>query len=221
MTPFVVPVLGVGLAAWMLTQCRKPNGPLGRRVLAAMNISHSRLTDWGLTHVHVGARDVVLDIGCGGGRTIQKLAVLASEGTVFGIDYSKASVAASRLTNADAIDEGRVHVDLASVAALPFADRTFDVITAVETHYYWPDLSANLAEVLRVLKPGGQLTIIAEAYRGGALGGATSAVMKVLRGKLLTPEEHQQLLVHAGFANVQIHLEPSRNWICATGRRMG
>lgn len=43
----------------------------------------------------------------------------------------------------------------------------FDLATAVETHYYWPDLNADMQEVLRVLKPVGTLIIIAEAYKGG------------------------------------------------------
>ena len=45
-----------------------------------------------------------------------------------------------------------------------------DVVTAVKTHYYWPDLHADLREILRVLKPGGALVVIAEAYRGQRLG---------------------------------------------------
>ena len=35
----------------------------------------------------------------------------------------------------------------------------------METHYYWPDLAANVREIRRVLKPGGRLVIIAELYR--------------------------------------------------------
>jgi len=41
----------------------------------------------------------------------------------------------------------------------------FDIVTAVETHYYWPNLATNVKEILRVLKPGGTFALIAEAYR--------------------------------------------------------
>ena len=59
------------------------------------------------------------------------------------------------------ISSSRVRIQHASVAALPFPDRSFDVVTVVETHYYWPDLPASLREILRVLEPGGTFALIA------------------------------------------------------------
>jgi len=111
---------------------------------------------------------------------------LAPEGKVVGLDYSAASVAVSRDTNADEIAAGRVHIERGSVAALPFPDCTFDVVTAVETHYYWPDLPANVREIRRVLKPGGMFTLIADTYRGGPFRLVYGIVMPVLRADLLT-----------------------------------
>src|SRR5215469_3877801 len=95
----------------------------------------------------------------------------------------------------------------------------FDVVTAVETHYYWPDLSGDVQEIRRVLKPGGSLLIVAESYRGGALGVLYGVAMKPLGGTLLTSDEHRDLLVNAGCADVQVFLKPAKGWICATGRK--
>jgi ubiquinone/menaquinone biosynthesis C-methylase UbiE len=100
-----------------------------------MNLRHSRVTDWGLRHVSIGATDTVLDVGCGGGRTLAKLAAAASQGTAHGIDYSTESVEAARRTNRRAIEQGRVTAQEASVSAIPFPDDTFDLVTAVETHF--------------------------------------------------------------------------------------
>jgi 2-polyprenyl-3-methyl-5-hydroxy-6-metoxy-1,4-benzoquinol methylase len=55
-------------------QCQKPTGWLGRFVLWNMNSRHSKVTDWGLAHVSVEKHDTILDVGCGGGKTICKLA---------------------------------------------------------------------------------------------------------------------------------------------------
>jgi SAM-dependent methyltransferase len=112
------------LIAWVFRQVRKPGGPLGRRVVRAMNLGHPTMTDWGLQQVTVPENAAVLDIGCGGGRTVRKLAALAPAGKVVGLDYSSASVAVSRETNAEDIAAGRVQIEPGSVAALPFPDCT-------------------------------------------------------------------------------------------------
>jgi ubiquinone/menaquinone biosynthesis C-methylase UbiE len=207
------------LFVWMSRQVRKPSGPLGRRLVQAMNLGHSRMTDWGLQQVTVPKNAAILDVGCGGGRTVQRLAALAREGKVTGLDYSAASVAVSRDRNAQEIKAGRVQIEQGSVAALPFPDRTFDVVTAVETHYYWPDLPANVREVLRVLKPGGTFALIAETYRGGPFRLVYGIVMPLLRAAFLSDAEHRDLLTQAGFTEVATQHVSGKNWICATGRR--
>jgi ubiquinone/menaquinone biosynthesis C-methylase UbiE len=139
----------------LLDQCRKPTGWRGRFILWKMNREHSNLTDWGLSHVSIGTCDTILDIGCGGGRTVSKLAARATQGRVYGIDYSPDSIATSIKKNAQGIVAGRVSIQQGSVSKLPFPDGTFDLITAVETHFFWPDLPSDMREVFRVLKPGG------------------------------------------------------------------
>ena len=64
-----------GFAIYALQQVRKPDKWFGRFFLWIMNMSHSSLTDWGLQHVQIEENFTILDVGCGGGRTIQKLAV--------------------------------------------------------------------------------------------------------------------------------------------------
>lgn len=212
-------VLAVLLMAWLFGQVRKPSGWLGRRVVRTMNLSHSSMTDWGLQQVTVPKNAAILDVGCGGGWTVRKLLALAPEGKVVGLDYSSASVAVSRDTNAHEIEAGRVQIEQGSVVALPFPDRSFDIVTAVETHYYWPDLPANVREVLRVLKPGGTFVLIAETYRGGPFLLLYGLVMPLLRAAFLSDTEHRDLLTQAGFTEVETKHLSGKNWIFATGRR--
>jgi ubiquinone/menaquinone biosynthesis C-methylase UbiE len=212
----LLPILGM---FWIFRQVRKPSGPLGKRVVRAMNLGHATMTDWGLQQLTVPKNATILDVGCGGGRTLLRLAAMAPEGKVFGLDYSAASVAVSRDTNAREIEAGRVQIEQGSVAALPFPDRTFDIVTAVETHYYWPDLQANVREILRVLKPGGTFALIAETYRGGPLRLLYGIVMRLLRAAFLSDAEHRDLLSEAGFTEVATKHLAGKNWICATGRR--
>jgi ubiquinone/menaquinone biosynthesis C-methylase UbiE len=186
-----------------------------------MNSRHSKVTDWGLSHASIGKQDIILDVGCGGGRTVSKLAAIATQGKVYGIDHSAESVAMAMRTNKQWIDIARVEVREASVSRLPFSDGAFDVITAIETHFWWPALPTDLREVLRVLKPNGRLIIIAEVYKGAE--SFTSKAAERYSEKtgmaLFSVEEHRELLTDAGYSDVQVITEPSKGWICCIGSR--
>jgi SAM-dependent methyltransferase len=202
----------------MMRQCRKPASLPGRAFLWIMNRSHAGVTDWGLEHVSIGKDFTVLDIGCGGGRTVQTLAEAASAGKVFGIDYSAESVASSRRLNSRLIEGGRVEIQQGSVSALPWSDDTFDLITAVETHYYWPNGLDDMREVKRVLKPGGHFLIIAETHKGGLANIVYSPAMLLLGAKYMTLEEHRNLLTSAGFSDIEVFDKPG-GWMCAVGMK--
>lgn len=204
-----------------ISQCQKPHGWLGRFTLWRMNKSHSKLTDWGLSHISVQPHFTILDVGCGGGRTVSKLAALATQGKVFGIDFSKESVAVSQKTNAEGIAAGRVEIRQASVSQLPFPDDTFDLITAVETHFWWSNLPGDMREVFRVSKPGGTLILIAEIYKGANTLAAKMAEKYADRSpiKLLSPDEHRDLVTSAGYSDVQIDAQPDKGWITVVGKK--
>lgn len=147
------------------------------------------------------------------------MAAWADAGKIYGIDYSAAGVAAAKSTNVRELADGRVDIQQASVSDLPFSDGTFDVVTAVETHYYWPNLVADLREVCRVLKPGGSLVAIAEAYRGRRLDVLFWPAMKLLHAKYLSVDEHRALFLAAGYSDVAVNIEPKKGWICVVGKR--
>lgn len=202
---------------YLLHQMRRPTRWVGRIFARGMNNSHAGLTEWGLQHVSLSNDAVVLDVGCGGGATINKLARVARK--VYGIDYSAGSVAEARAHNAELVKSGGVHIQQASVSELPFGDATFDVVTAVETQYYWPDLDHDMREVFRVLKPRGMLAVIAETYKGGRTDKLQWPIMALLGSSHLSAEDQRQLFVRAGYSDVQTFEEKTRGWICATGRK--
>ena len=212
----------MGLVKILLSQCSKPRGWHGRITLRNMNRGHAALTVWGLKHVSVQAGATILDVGCGGGVTVARLAAMAPEGKTYGIDYSEESVAASRNENRALIDLNRVEIVLGSVSHLPFPDGMFDLVTAVETHYFWPDLVADTREILRVLRAGATFVLIAEAYQGGKFNERLKQLDK-LRGELnfkcLSVAEHRDLFSEAGFTQVQVFEEYEKGWVCVTGTK--
>ena len=204
----------------LANQARKPTGWLGRLNLWSFNIWHSKLTDWGLEHIAVEKHDTILDVGCGGGRTVYKLAAIAMEGKVYGIDFSEESVSVSHRTNQQWIELGRVEIQHGSVSHLPFSDDMFDLVTAVETHVFWPDLPANMQEVLRILKPGGTLIIIAEVYKGsGKLENLAQKFVEWTNMAYLSANEHRELFTKAGYSDVQMFEENDKGWLCGVGTK--
>ena len=204
-----------------VNQCSKPTGWFGRFTLWRMNSSHSKLTDWGLEHIPIENHHTILDVGCGGGRTVSKLAAIATQGKVYGVDYSEASVAVSKKTNARWTDLGRVEIRQGSVSQLPFPDGMFDLVTAVETHFWWPNLPADMREIFRVLKPGGTFLIIAEVYKGANTTASRLAEKYASRTgmTLLSVDEHRQLFEDADFSDVQVIEKRDKGWICAVGKK--
>ena len=172
---------------------------MGRAMLKFMNLCHAPLTNWGLSLVDIQDGWTMLDIGCGGGATLKRLLKRSQGAKVYGIDISEESVAKAIKVNADVIDK-QVFVQQGSAAELPYEDRTFDLVTAVETVYFWPNLSNCLQEVRRVLKPGGHFSIMVEVID------TDSKWTNVVEGMTAyTPEQLKQFLDEAGFTQTEIH----------------
>ena len=186
-----------------------------------MNSRHSKVTDWGLRQVSIANDYTILDVGCGGGRTLSKLAAMATEGKVYGIDHSEESVATSKRTTARLIRDGRVEVNRGSVSRLSFQEDTFDLVTAVETHFWWPNLPTDMREVFRVLKTGGKLIVIAQVYKGAKTTVAKLAEKYASQAgmKMLDVDQHRELFAQAGYSDVQVVTEPDKGWICGIGRK--
>lgn len=205
----------------LLKHCRKPEGRFGALLVRGMNMGHSGFTDWGLSHVSISGDFIILDVGCGGGRTVRKMAMQAAGGKVFGLDYSRASVAVSRRTNGRLMREGRVEILQGSVSDLPFPDGMFDLVTAVETHYFWPDLPFDMREVNRVLKPGGTLAIMGEAYKEGKFDERNRKWVKWGDMTCYGIDELCEIFSATGYSNVRIFEEYNKGWFCCTGETAG
>jgi arsenite methyltransferase len=103
----------------------------------------------------------VLDVGSGPGLLAAEMAqVVGPAGHVTALDVSDAMLALSRRRCADLDGVGRVGLVKADAAALPFGDAIFDAATSVQVYEYVADLPSALAELHRVLRPGGRVLIL-------------------------------------------------------------
>ena len=205
----------------LIINARMPVGELGQQILDRMNESHERMAQWGVTHLDIKKDSKILDIGCGGGRNIQRFSQLISdEGRVVGIDYSEVSVEKSFELNKEAIERGIVNVLHGSVSEMPFYDGTFDIVTGFETIYFWPDLINDLREVNRVLKKGGIVFFCNEAvYREGEME-KYDELVELLDMKIYPEEVLKESLEIAGFGDFKSYVNDENNWICITARKV-
>jgi len=165
-----------------------------------MNREHEPLTLWGLTKIKIGPDYVVLDVGCGGGKTVSRLAELAPRGKVFGIDYSRDMVNFSRKINEMLIAQNRVEIIEGSVEKISFKDDFFDLVTAFETYYFWTNLPNALKEIKRVLKPGGKMLLVNELMYGVT----DEKLVEETHVKLFPLDEIQNVMRSVGFVDVQL-----------------
>jgi ubiquinone/menaquinone biosynthesis C-methylase UbiE len=144
----------------------------------------------------------VLEVGCGTGEVAQRARTrVGPAGQVSGIDPSADMVAVARrkATRAGL----SIDYQVALIEALPFADGTFDVVlSSLMMHHLPDDLKAvGLAEVRRVLKPGGRLLIVDFTRPRGLLSHVAMRIL--LHGRLAHGfQDLPGMLTGAGFGNV-------------------
>ncbi|WP_392438865.1 class I SAM-dependent methyltransferase [Cloacibacillus evryensis] len=197
----------------LFKNCGKPQGVLGKLMLHGMNAGHGTLSEWGLSQIRIPAGANVLDIGCGGGANLLRLAKLAARGTVCGIDISECSLECSRKKVREYIAEGRCQVKYGSAEEIPFPDGFFAVVTAFETVYFWKDMAAALREVRRVLREDGLFMVVND--QSDAQNNCWTGIVEgmTVRGG----DELRALFEEAGFIGTEVISEDDGR-LCVIGR---
>ena len=203
----------------LVENAERPQGFWGKMMIKSMNKGHSELTDWALVHLEIKRSYSVLDVGCGGGKTVSKLCTKIGNGKVFGIDYSELCVEKSKKLNKNNIMCGKASILQASVSSLPFDDDKFDAVTAVETYYFWPDKLNDLKEIYRVLKPGGKLLLVFEMVKSDEEPNKWDKVEKLLGTEAVSKDSIADILLHAGYQNIRTYSKSSTGWFCVTAEK--
>jgi len=96
----------------------------------------------------------VLDIGCGTGELLRAVQQTVADAWIVGADIAPQMLGAARRKLG-----AQVPLVGADAARLPFRAESFGVVVSSSSLHYWPDPAAGLAELTRVLRPGGRLVI--------------------------------------------------------------
>ena len=210
----------MGFAEKFVRQCRKPQGLLGRFVGRAMNIGHARVRRWGLGRLSAKPFSAILDVGCGGGGALRDMASRLPRAKFCGIDYSQDMVLLAKKVNRRLIEAGRIEIIQGSVSSLPFSDGFFDLVTAFETTYFWPDLVNDLKEIKRVLKPVGNLLLVNEVYDSSKFQDRNTEWAAWGDMQLHSPAGYRDSLTTSGYGAIEIHERVEKNWIAAIGMKV-
>jgi SAM-dependent methyltransferase len=164
------------------------------------------------------AGEYILDLGCGDGQLTQRIA--ATGASVVGEDASPEMVAAARARG--------VVADVGSAEALPYAKNEFDAVFSNAALHWVRDQDAMMAQVRRVLKPGGRF--VAEMGGQGNIAAIRVALMAVLArygygdredgvNYYPTPESYSRRLVRHGFEVRRIALIPRPTPLAESGMK--
>jgi ubiquinone/menaquinone biosynthesis C-methylase UbiE len=111
------------------------------------------------------AGGAVLEVGFGAGHALSMLARSRPLALVAGVDHSELMVAAARKRLDGGRGDAGLDLRVGDVGALPFEDERFDLVYAVNSYHQWPDREQALAEMIGVLKPGGDLVLSIRDFR--------------------------------------------------------
>ena len=138
---------------------------------------------------------------------------------MYGVDYSELCVKKSESLNHKNVICGKARILQASVSELPFEDDKFNLVTAIETYYFWPDKPGDLKEIFRTLAPGGKLMLAFEMVRDSENLDKWKSVEDRLGIKAVDPEELKKELSSAGFGEIKLFSNGEKDWLCAVAQK--
>ena len=164
-------------------------GWLAAHLVARLTAEANR---WMVECLEVARHDRVLDVGCGPGLGVAYAAAAGAE-RVVGVDTSPTMVRLASRRNRAAIRHGEVEIRRADALRLPFADAAFTKAGSLNSLQFWASPGAGLAELHRVLAPGGRVAVVLMARSDEPAAGSVPWV-----------EETVDALRAAGFAGVDV-----------------
>jgi ubiquinone/menaquinone biosynthesis C-methylase UbiE len=153
----------------------------------------------------------ILDVGCGTGVFAARIREALPTATVWGVDL----VSGMLTKGADRWKHhaGRIVPIQGDSERLPFATGAFDLVTCANSFHHYPHQDRAVAEMLRVLSPGGRLMLV-DGFRDAPWGWLVYDVCVAhVEGAVHHPSRRRfrELLSHAGFESVtqKVHRGPA------------
>ncbi|NGP88512.1 class I SAM-dependent methyltransferase [Fodinibius halophilus] len=137
-------------------QLRRPSGDFAQEIGQKMDIVNKPLFDLTLEVLNPQQNDRILEIGFGTGKFFKKLISFEENINISGIDYSEEMVRLAKQNNPDLLASDKLDLRKGESGSLPFDDSSFDKVFCNMVIYFWEQPKKHLAEIYRILKPGGE-----------------------------------------------------------------
>ena len=165
-----------------VSQFGAPKGPRGWLAAHVVARLTGEANAWMVDLLGAGAGDHMLDVGCGPGLAVAGAAARGSRAV--GVDASMTMARHARRRNRASILRGQVAIHQADATRLPFADASFTKVGSLNSLQFWTDPGRGLAELHRVLAPGGQVAVVLMARSDEAPGASSPAWVDATRAAL-------------------------------------
>ena len=200
----------MGLKSFLARQASHPSGWFGRVITSwILNKANASLEDMGLELMDIQENEYILEIGFGNGRMISNIASKLTDGKVYGIEISEDMIRVDERKNRHLIQEGKVHIQNASVEDIPFGDDSFDNVFTANTIYFWPHAEKDIQEVRRVLKEGGTFYCAMRPKEEMIKRNLIRENLDTFQN-LYSVDEMKEFLSKSGFKNVKSHLREGK-----------
>ncbi len=190
----------MGFSTFFSNQAKRPSGFFGRFVMSAIfDIGNAFLNDMAIEALSIKSRDHILDMGCGNGTFVKKVAAHITDGCIEGVDFSRTMISQARRRNKKYIDRGVVKITEGDFNTIGYPDNYFDKVYTVNTIYFWMNPEETAAKIAAIIKPGGVFVAAFEDIRQLEQRNLSPDVFR-----LYTADEVATLLVGSGFINSKV-----------------
>lgn len=180
------------------SQFGNPRGIVGKICCFIMNRINNAMYRNVVLEVQNKKDLCILDIGYGNGYLVEQM-FKNTHSRIYGIDISSDMLKAASDRNKEGVQAGEITLSLGDCCNLNFSNNTFDIVTSVNTIYFWQDTLKGLTEIYRVLKEGGNFynTVYSKEW--------LQRLSYTRKGfKLFKKEDYIKLGKQAGFSEVLI-----------------
>lgn len=202
-----------GAAVW-LPFFGRPSGPIGWVGARVMPFVSRRLSELMATELRLHPEDDLLDVGCGSGVFLEHAAPRVR--FVAGLDASTIQFGMARGRLHDRIDAGRAELVMGDAEALPWEDGRFSAVASLNCLKFVADPDRALAEMCRVLRPGGRIAVLVDPEVPASRSGTVDRFGQ----RQWSAHDAKLMMDKAGFVDISVRQLPAKYYrlqlVCAS-----